>query len=64
LALSGWYFDSDAAACGTSKRRETDIVVVICVNVQQWVGVRWRTSRETGRFTREGGYAMADRFNH
>jgi hypothetical protein len=63
LALSGWYFDSDAAACGTSKRRETDIVVINCVNAQQRVGATWRAMKgsgrkdrrcETHRHTREG----------
>jgi hypothetical protein len=38
LTLSGLHFDSDAAACVTGKRRETDIVVGICDIVQQLLG--------------------------
>jgi hypothetical protein len=38
LTLSGLHFDSDAAACVTGKRRETDVVVVACVIVQHLFG--------------------------
>jgi len=40
LTLSGLHFDSDAAACVTGKRRETDIVVGICDIVQQLLGAK------------------------
>jgi hypothetical protein len=57
---AGWYFDSDAAACGTSKRREHDVVVLVRV-VASPTGranarVKHNRRSETGRHTREGGY--------